>query len=116
MSIDPVSEGETSFYVTATDSGGLSAVTSVAVSVTEPEPVSAVTVPVPVSTPAPVVVVPVPTPTVPEPSTVVHEPETTFAPLPPLVERRIRNQTQESDNVSKLIVAFTLEPVGEPHN
>lgn len=114
LSIDPVSEGETSFYVTATDSGGLSAVTSVAVSVTEPEPVSAVTVPVPVSTPAPVVVVPVPTPTVPEPSTVVHEPETTFAPLPPLVERRIRNQTQESDNVSKLIVAFTLEPVGEP--
>ena len=36
LSIDPVSGGEVSFYVVATDAGGLSAVTSVSVSVTEP--------------------------------------------------------------------------------
>ncbi len=118
LSIDPVSGGEVAFYVVATDSGGLSAVTSISVSVTEPEPVPppapAVTVPVPVSTPAPVVVVQVPTPTVPEPVIIAPEPEPTFAPLPPLVERRIRNQTQESDSVSKVIVAFAIEPVGEP--
>ncbi len=118
LSIDPVSGGEVSFYVVATDAGGLSAVTSVAVSVTEPEPVPtpvpAVTVPVPVSTPAPAVVVPAPTPTVPEPAIVAPEPEPTFAPLPPLVELRIHNQTQEPDSVSKVIVAFALEPVDEP--
>ncbi len=118
LSIDPVSGGDVSFYVVATDAGGLSAVTSVTVSVTEPEPVPtpapAVIVPAPVSTPAPVVVVPVPTPTVPEPAIVAPEPEPTFAPLPPLVERRISNQTQESDPVSKVIVAFAIEPVDEP--
>ena len=118
LSIDPVSGGDVSFYVVATDAGGLSAVTSVTVSVTEPEPVPtpapAVIVPAPVSTPAPVVVVPVPTPTVPEPAIVAPEPEPTFAPLPPLVERRIRNQTQDSDPVSKVIVAFAIEPVDEP--
>ena len=118
LSIDPVSEGDVSFYVVATDSGGLRVVTSVSVSVTDPEPVPtpapAVIAPVPVSTPAPVTVaVPVPTPAVPEP-VLAAEPEPTFAPLPPLVERRIRNQTQESDSVSKVIVAFALEPVDEP--
>ena len=115
LSIDPVSEGETSFYVVAIDSGGLRAVASVAVSVTEsePEPAPSVTVPVPVSTPAPAVVAPIPTPTVPEPVIVAPEPVPTYAPLPPLVERRIRNQTQESDSVSKLIVGFALEPVAE---
>ena len=118
LSIDPVSGGDVSFYVVATDTGGLSAVTSVTVSVTEPEPVptpaQAVIVPAPVSTPAPVVVVPVQTPTVPEQVTVAPEPVPTFAPLPPLVERRISNQTQESDPVSKVIVAFAIEPVDEP--
>ena len=107
LSIDPVSEGEITFYVVATDSGGMRAVTSVAVSVTDPEPEPAVTVP------EPVVVVPVPTPTVAEPAIVASEPET-YAPLPPLVERRILNQTQESDPVSKLIVGFALEPVPQP--
>ena len=107
LSIDPVSEGEITFYVVATDSGGMRAVTSVAVSVTDPEPEPAVTVPEPVA------VVPVPTPTVPEPAIVAPEPET-YAPLPPLVERRILNQTQESDSVSKLIVGFALEPVPQP--
>lgn len=140
MSIDPVSVGEVSFNVVATDAGGLSAVTSVSVSVTEPGsvptpaqpgPVSTsvptVEVPVPVSIPAPVIVVPVPdstpapvmvdpapTPTVPEPVAAAPEPVPTFAPLPPLVERSIRNQTQENDTVSKVIVAFALEPVDEP--
>ncbi|MCE2458068.1 MAG: cadherin repeat domain-containing protein [Dehalococcoidia bacterium] len=118
LSIDPVSGGDVSFYVVATDSGDLSAVTSVSVSVTEPEPVPtpapAVTVPVPVSTPALAVVVPVPTPTVPETVIVEPEPVPTFAPLPPLVEQKIRNQTQETDPVSKVIVVFALEPVDEP--
>ena len=118
LSIDPVSGGDVSFYLVATDPGGLSAVTSVSVSVTAPEPVPtpapAVTVPVPVSTPAPAVVVPGPTPTVPETVIVEPEPVPTFAPLPPLVERKIRNQTQETDPVSKVIVAFALEPVDEP--
>ena len=117
LSIDPVSGGEVAFYVVATDSGGLSAVTRISVSVTEPEPVPtpapAVTVPVPVSTPAPAVTVPAPVST-PAPVIVAPEPVPTFAPLPPLVERRIRNQTQESDSVSKVIVAFALEPVEEP--
>ena len=117
LSIDPVRGGEVAFYVVATDSGGLSAVTSISVSVTEPEPVPtpapAVTVPVPVSTPAPAVTVPAPVST-PAPVIVAPEPVPTFAPLPPLVERRIRNQTQESDSVSKVIVAFAIEPVGEP--
>ena len=117
LSIDPVSGGEVSFYVVASDAGGLSAVTSISVSVTEPEPVPtpapAVTVPVPVSTPAPAVTVPAPVST-PAPVIVAPEPVPTYAPLPPLVERRIRNQTQESDSVSKVIVAFAIEPVGEP--
>ena len=111
LSIDPVSEGEVSFYVVASDAGELRTVTSVAVSVTDPTPAPAVTPPAPVSTPAPVVVVPAPTPTVPGPVLIT---EPTFAPLPPLVERSIRNQTQESDTVSKVIVAFALEPVEQP--
>ena len=106
LSIDPVSEGEISFYVVATDSEGMRAVTSVAISVTEPEPVPApvVAAPVPVKTP---------TPAVPEPVIVAPEPET-YAPLPPLVEKTIRNQTQESDSISKVIVGFALEPVTQP--
>ena len=59
------------------------------------------------------VIVPVPTPTVPEPVVVAPAPEPTFAPLPPLAELRIRNQTQETDQVSKVVVAFALEPVDE---
>ncbi len=130
LSIDPVSGGGVSFFVVATDTGGLSAVTSVAVLVTEPgpaptpapavtvpvpvsTPVPAVVAPAPVSTPAPAVVVPVQTPTVPDP-VLAPEPEPTFVPLPPLVERKISNQTQGSDSVSKMIVAFALEPVDEP--
>ena len=106
LSIDPVSEGEISFYVVATDSGGMRAVTSVAISVTAPEPVPApvLTAPVPVNTP---------TPAVPEPVIVAPEPES-YAPLPPLVEKTIRNQTQESDSISKVIVGFALEPVTKP--
>ncbi len=106
LSIDPVSEGEISFYVVATDSGGMRAVTSVAISVTAPEPVLApvVTAPVPVKTPTPI----------PETVTVVVSEPETYAPLPPLVEKTIRNQTQESDSVSKVIVGFALEPVTQP--
>ena len=104
LSIDPVSGGEVSFYVVATDSGGLSAVTSVAVSVTEPEPAP---------TPAPVVVLPLTAPTAPEPA-LAPESDPTFKPLSPLVERKIRNQTQKSDSVSRLIVGFALEPVPQP--
>jgi len=104
LSIDPVSGGEISFYVVATDSGGLSAVTSVAVYVTDPEPAP---------TPAPVAVLPVTVPTAPEPA-LAPESEPTFKPLSPLVERNIRNQTQESDSVSRLIVGFALEPVAQP--
>ena len=96
LSIDPVSGGNVSFYVVATDPGGLSAVTSVAVSVSGP---------VPVSPPASVVVVPSPT---------SPEPELAAEPLPPLAERRIRNQTQDSDPVSRAIVGFALEPMNEP--
>ena len=119
LSIDPVTGGEVTFHIVATDPGGLRAVTGVAVSVTEPEPeptpAPAVTVPVPVSTPVPVpAVVLSPTPTAPETVVVAPGPEPTFAPLPPLVERRIRNQTQEPDPVSKVIVEFSLEPIDEP--
>ena len=120
LSIDPVSRGEVLFYVVATDSDGLNALASVSVSVTEPEPAPmpapAVTAPIPVSTPAPAVTVPVPvgtpapvavvvpgsTPTAPETVIIVPKPEPTFAPLPPLVERSIRNKTQETEPVSKV--------------
>ena len=115
LSIDPVSGGEVSFYLVATDSGDLRVLTSVAVTVADPEPAPtpapAVTVPILVSTPAPVVVVP--TPTVPEP-VLAPKPEPTFAPMKPLVERSIRNQTQESDSASKVVVAFVIEPIDEP--
>ncbi len=102
LSIDPVNGGEVSFYVVATDPDGLGAVTSVAVSVMEAGPVSA---------PDPVAVVPLPTSPGPE---LAPEGEPAFATLPPLVEHRIRNQTQDSGPVPRAIVAFALEPINEP--
>ena len=98
LSIDSVGEGGMSFYVVATDPGGMRAITSVSVSVTEsgPDP----------SLPAPVDTL---TPMVSEAVTGVS-----YASLPPIVERRIGNQTQESDSVSRAIVGFVLEPLEQP--
>ena len=121
LSIAPIGGGTVSFTVVGADPDGLRAVGTVAVSVTEPAPAPTpapapvkVTVPVPTSTPAPVaVVVPVPTPVAPAP-VVAPEPEPTSVPLSRLSELRWRHQTQQPDAVSKVVVAFAIEPVDEP--
>lgn len=106
MSITPVGGGAVTIEVLAADSGGLRAASRVSVSVTEP---------LPVATPAPAVVVdttPSPVPeTVPA---IAPEPPPTYEPLWPLSERRISNQTQPSDMLSKFVATFTIEPVHEP--
>jgi hypothetical protein len=121
LSIAPIGGGTVSFTVVGADPDGLRAVGTVAVSVTEPAPAPTpapvpvkVTVPVPTSTPAPVaVVVPVPTPVAPAPI-VAPAPEPTPVPLSRLSELRWRHQTQQPDAVSKVVVAFAIEPVDEP--
>ncbi len=111
LSITPAGEGTASFYVVAADPGGLRVVGKVAVSVTDPAPAptpvpAKVTAPVPTSTPAQAVVVDAETQSV--------EPSPTHMPLWQLSERRYRNLTQPPDSISKVIVAFAVEPVDEP--
>ena len=125
LSITPAGEGITSFYVVAADSGGLSAVGKVAVSVTEPAPTpvpAKVTAPVPTETPAPEVVADITTPSIAPLQSYVAaldfvaapEPSPTYVPLSLMSERRLRNLTQQPDSVSKVIVAFAVEPVDAP--
>ena len=111
LSITPAGEGTSSFHVVAADPGGLRVVGKVAVSVTDPAPAptpvpAKVTASVPTSTPAQAVVVDAGTQSV--------EPSPTHMPLWQLSERRYRNLTQPPDSISKVIVAFAVEPVDEP--
>ena len=129
LSIAPVGGGAVSFEVAATDPGGLRAASAVSVSVTDTTPVSTptpakVTESVPTATPAPAketepapIETPAPAnvtePALTEPSASViqlMEVEPTLIYVP-LSERRYRNMPQQSDGVSKVIVAFAVEPV-----
>ena len=125
LSITPAGEGAASFYIVAADSGGLRTVGKVAVSVTEPAPTPAppkVTAPVPTETPAPEVVADITTPSIAPLQSYVAaldfvaapEPSPTYVPLSLMSERRLRNLTQQPDSVSKVIVAFAVEPVDAP--
>ena len=125
LSITPAGEGTASFYVVAADPGGLSVVGKVAVSVTEPAPTpvpAKVTAPVPTETPAPVVVADITTPSIAPLQSYVAaldlvaapEPSPTYVPLSLMSELRLRNLTQQPDSVSKVIVAFAVEPVDAP--
>ena len=118
MSIEPVGEGMVSFFVVASDTGGLRAVGKVAVTVTDPAPAptpvpAKVTIPAPTSTPAPAAVVDV-VPTIARGPVAAIEPPPAHVPLVPLSERRWRNLTQQADKVSKVIVAFAVQPIDTP--
>ena len=118
LSIAPVGEGSVSFKLAATDPGGLRASGAINVSVTDPTPA-------PVGTPAPAKVteaVPTETPAVPTETSPpgkpaeasVQEPSPGSVLLSSLSERRYRNLAQQPDGVSKVIVAFAVEPVDSP--
>lgn len=105
LSIAPAGEGTGTIELVAADSGGLRAAGTVTVFVTEPEPAPTpvppeVVEPDPALTPAPLV---------------VSEPSPTHVPLfSQLSERRILNQTQQPDALSKLSATFTIEPIATP--
>ena len=106
LSIAPVGGGNVSFEVAATDTGGLRAASAVNVSVTEPPKAE--------SSPVPAKVTNAILTETPEPASTVVDGEPVPGPgqlLSPLSERRYRNLTQQPDGVSKVIVAFALEPV-----
>ena len=112
LSIAPVGGGTVSLEVGATDPGGLRAASAVSVSVTDTTPAAApvpakVTEPAPARTPEPVI----PVVETPEDE---RDPDPAGPSMSPLSERRYRNQTQQPDGVSKVIVGFSVKPVVAP--
>ena len=114
LSIAPAGGGTVSFEVGATDPGGLRTASAVSVSVTDTTP-DVTLVPAKVTEPAPAKT-PEPQPVI----RVVETPEDKRAPdsagplLSSLSERRYRNQTQQPDDVSKVVVGFAIKPVVPP--
>ena len=108
LSITPAGEGNSSFYIVATDPGGLRAINKVFVQV-----ISSASAPrtalAEVNTPeAPVTHVPN------SPSVEQQETPSAVEPIWVLSERRYRNVSQQPDGVPLIFVAFAIEPVVQP--
>ena len=108
LSITPAREGNSSFYIVATDPGGLGAINKVSVLVIAPAsaPTTAlaeVTTPVAAVTHVPNA-----------PSVERQETPSVVEPIWVLSERRYRNVSQQPDGVSRIFVAFAVEPVVQP--
>ena len=109
--ITPAAEGSVSFHIVAVDPVGISALGMLRVLVTDPTPEPA-SAPAAVFTSFPAEVEVHEGPVASDLSTEPHE----FDAYWPLSERRWANFTQQPEGISKVLVAFAIEPVDELSN
>lgn len=104
LSITPAGEGKSSFYVVASDPGGLRVVSKIDVSVTGLDPVPAKVIwPVPSATPGTI-----------SPAEAAYGPPLAGELLWQISERRYPNSVQQPDSVAKTVVGFAIDPVDPP--
>ncbi len=108
LSITPAGEGNSSFYIVATDPGGLRAINKVSIQVISPASAPRTALAEVTTTEAAVTHVPN------APSVEQQETPSAVEPIWVLSERRYRNVSQQPDGVPLIFVAFAVEPVVQP--